>query len=230
MGFSEMSHAFISASFYVHLTEMFGQRGENAFVHATRHYAEQRGKRMAQRAIRDGMPLNFRTYQQYSEWRPTKEAIDSGVTNQVEVKSYLPDRHLHITVCPWHSKYKEMGVVHGGHVYCEHLDSSLCRGFNPELSYNVGETLHKGTHCTHILKDVSYDDRNSPIERDDANARDFEYHCAHCYYAFSEIVHSIFGAKGKSVACTVLEDFAKQYGEIMADAIVCYENTNFNVI
>ena len=40
MGFSEMMHAFIAARFYVRLKEGFGERGEAAFLHATRHYAE----------------------------------------------------------------------------------------------------------------------------------------------------------------------------------------------
>ena len=54
MGFNEKVHAFIAAKFYVYLTEAFGERGERAFIHGTQYYAEQRGRRMAQRAIRDG--------------------------------------------------------------------------------------------------------------------------------------------------------------------------------
>ena len=61
MGFNEKTHAFIAAKFYVHLTEHFGERGKAAFTHAVRYYAEQRGRRMAQRAIRDGQPLNYET-------------------------------------------------------------------------------------------------------------------------------------------------------------------------
>ena len=31
MGFTEMSHAFIAAKYYVYLNEMFGERGKEAF-------------------------------------------------------------------------------------------------------------------------------------------------------------------------------------------------------
>ena len=37
MGFSEMTHAFIVAKYYVYLTEAFGERGKEAFIHGTRY-------------------------------------------------------------------------------------------------------------------------------------------------------------------------------------------------
>ena len=52
--FNERVHAYIAARYYEQLTEKFGERGKKAFIHATQYYAEQRGRRMAQRAIRDG--------------------------------------------------------------------------------------------------------------------------------------------------------------------------------
>ena len=57
MEFNERVHAYIAAKYYVHLTEHFGERGKKAFLHATQYYALQRGRRMAQRAIRDGQRI-----------------------------------------------------------------------------------------------------------------------------------------------------------------------------
>ena len=54
MAFNEKVHAYIAAKYYAYLTQTFGERGRKAFVHATQYYAGQRGRRMAQRAIRDG--------------------------------------------------------------------------------------------------------------------------------------------------------------------------------
>ena len=81
MGFNEKVHAFIAAKYYVHLTEAFGERGKKAFVHATQYYAQQRGRRMAQRAIRDGKELTYETYCQYGEWVNTQEVMDMGCSN-----------------------------------------------------------------------------------------------------------------------------------------------------
>ena len=35
MGFTELSHAFIAAKYYVYLKEIFGDRGEAAFLRRT---------------------------------------------------------------------------------------------------------------------------------------------------------------------------------------------------
>ena len=91
MGFTELSHAFIAAKYYVYLKEIFGDRGEAAFLHATRYYGEQRGRRMAQRAIRDGKPLTYETYCQYGEWVNTEEVKAQGLGNQSETTSLSPD-------------------------------------------------------------------------------------------------------------------------------------------
>ena len=107
MGFTELSHAFIAAKYYVYLKEIFGDRGEAAFLHATRYYGEQRGRRMAQRAIRDGKPLTYETYCQYGEWVNTEEVKAQGLGNQSETTSLSPDFQIHIHVCPWHTQFKK---------------------------------------------------------------------------------------------------------------------------
>ena len=61
MEFSERTQVFIVASYYKHLTETFGERGKAAFLHWVKHYAMQRGSRMAQRAIRAGETLDYGT-------------------------------------------------------------------------------------------------------------------------------------------------------------------------
>ena len=95
MGFNEKVHAFIAAKFYVYLTEAFGERGERAFIHGTQYYAEQRGRRMAQRRrIRDGKELTYANYLEYGEWVNTQEIIDEGCANKSTIESWAPDyRH-----------------------------------------------------------------------------------------------------------------------------------------
>ena len=95
MGFNEKVHAFIAAKFYVYLTEAFGERGERAFIHGTQYYAEQRGRRMAQRAIRDGKELTYANYLEYGEWVNTQEIIDEGCANKSTIESWAPDYRIH---------------------------------------------------------------------------------------------------------------------------------------
>lgn len=57
MIWNEHHHAWIVSDYYRLLLEQFGAAGKRAFVQAAQTYGEQRGKRMAMRAIADGRPL-----------------------------------------------------------------------------------------------------------------------------------------------------------------------------
>ena len=228
MGFNEMVHAYIAAKFYVHLTDGFSERGKAAFLHATRYYAEQRGRRMAQRAIRDGQPLTFETYCRYGEWAGTEEVQAMGLHNQAKVESYSPDYEVHIFVCPWHEQFRRMGLPEAGELYCRDLDASICRGFNPEIDYKTLQSLHHHDHCVQVVRDANLSQNGMP-PKDPANMKPFEYHCAHSYWAYSEVTAAIFGAEGQALAAQVLREFADDYGKQMADAVAGYRDENFNV-
>ncbi|MBQ9048015.1 MAG: L-2-amino-thiazoline-4-carboxylic acid hydrolase [Solobacterium sp.] len=228
MGFNEKVHAYIAAKYYVYLTETFGERGKKAFIHATQYYAEQRGRRMAQRAIRDGRELDYGTYMEYGEWVNTEEIKAEGVANKSELKSFCPDYEINIHVCPWHTQFKEMGLVEAGHTYCEHLDNSICRGFNPYITYDVLQTLHKSPFCIHIIRNVNFKEGETHPKKPEY-LKNFEYHCAHSYWAYAEVTKAIFLAEGEAVAAKVLADLAKDYSQEMADTLMKYKDTNFNV-
>ncbi len=225
MAFNEKVHAYIAAKYYVHLTEHFGERGKAAFLHATRYYAEQRGRRMAQRAIRDGQPLTQETYNYYGEWVNTEEIKAEGCANKSAIGE---NGNMEIFVCPWHTQFKEMGLPEAGALYCLDLDSSISRGFNPALGYEVDQTLHKADRCIHRL--VSGDiTAGASRGKNPESLRSFEYHCAHSYYAYKEVTEAIFLAEGVQVSAQVLKDFENDYGTEMAETISRYRNTNFNV-
>ena len=225
MGFNEKVHAYIAAKYYVYLTQAFGDRGRETFVHATRNYAMQRGRRMAQRAIRDGQPLTQATYNHYGEWVPTKEMMAAGQSNQ---SAAMPDGSLHITRCPWHAQFVEMGLREAGMAYCRVLDSAISQGFNPELGYVVEQTLHTHDCCIHRLTSGPI---NEGVERgkNPAGLRDFAYHCAHSYWSYREVSIAIFGRDGQDASRRVLEDFSRDYGQDMTDVLLSYETVNFNV-
>ncbi len=228
MEFNEKIHAYIAARYYEELVGAFGDRGKKAFVHGTQYYAEQRGRRMAQRAIRDGRELDFRTYQEYGEWVNTEYTKEHECSNQSTIESWSPDLELKITRCPWHTQFKEMGLVEAGHTYCEHLDNSICRGFNPYITYDVIQTLHKSPYCTHIIRNVNFEEGEKHPKKPEY-LKDFEYHCAHSFFAYAEVTRAIFGAQGEKIVSNVLESIAKDYSQDMADTLMKYKDTNFNV-
>ena len=91
MPFNEKVHAFIPAKFYVYLSEAFGERGIKTFIHATQYYAGQRGRRMAQKALRDGRELTYETYMEYGEWVSTPELVEA---NQASLATTAGQQHL----------------------------------------------------------------------------------------------------------------------------------------
>jgi hypothetical protein len=96
MVFTEMTHGFILAKFYVHLNESFGEAGVRTFIHATHYYGSGRGRRMAQRALRDGKELNYEAYMEYGEWAPTPEAVEHGCATAFTVEAISPDFLVHV--------------------------------------------------------------------------------------------------------------------------------------
>lgn len=229
MRFNEKVQAFIVGTYYVEMTKRFADRGKAAFIHATQYYAGQRGRRMAQRAIRDGKELDWYTYNCYGEWQNTEEIIEEGCPVTIEMQGVTPDAVMHVTKCPWNEQFKEMGLAEtAGATYCAHLDIAIARGFNPYLVYEVDQTLNLSDHCVHRLKDSGFEGK-PPVVRDPANMRDFEYHCAHTYWAYRHICEAVFKEQGKTVAGAVLQAVCMKYGRDAKDKIFAYKDTDFNV-
>ena len=203
MGFSEMSHAFIVARFYIHLKKTFGEKGIKTFVHATQYYAGQRGRRMAQRALHDGEELTYDTYMRYGEWESSCESIEKGYSNLVVVDSLAPDYVIRITRCPWHIQFKKMELIEAGNVYCSHLDSAICRGFNPYLTYTVEQTLHEHDCCIQKMVDANFKEKPNVVKKKES-MRSFEYHCAHVFWSYNEVIGSVLGELGEEVNLTRL--------------------------
>ena len=225
MGFNEKVHAYIAAKYYAYLTAYFGERGKKAFLHATQYYASQRGRRMAQRAIRDGQELTQETYNYYGEWVNTEEVKKEGCANRIEPGE---NGSMRVLSCPWYTQFQEMGLPEAGALYCSDLDSSISRGFNPRLGYQMVQTLYTAPCC---IQRISTGDILAGAGRgkNPESLRDFEYHCAHSFWSYKEVTEAIFGEEGKAAAGKVLEDLTADYGKEMADRLLGYENVNFNV-
>ncbi|MBR3034839.1 MAG: L-2-amino-thiazoline-4-carboxylic acid hydrolase [Firmicutes bacterium] len=239
MGFNEKLHAYIAARFYVRLTHTFGEKGKAAFIYATQYYAEQRGRRMAMRAIQDGQPLTYETYRAYGEWESTKDMQEEGCANRSETVSTDPVYEFHVTVCPWHEEFKTLGLEEAGLVYCAHLDNSIARGFNPYLVYEVPQTLHDCPFCVQKVSNLqglapgqtaqgAFDPAKARPEAD--RRRGFTYHCAHSYWSYARCAARIFGRAGRQLADEVLEDISGEWGASYSNFLLKYKADDFEMI
>lgn len=219
MDFQGKHQAFIAANFNLRLKEEYGkEHGNEIFVHIAHLYAEERGHRMAQRALRDGRKLDAHSYEQYRE-------LLAGHT--IDFASMCPDFIMHVIKCEWADTYEELGLEEEGFLYCSEVDTSLNRGFNPAMPYEMTPRA-EGFRCVHHIENANFVPGTdlSPIP---GTANTLEYHCGNMYWDFTKTIEAICGAKGVKIAAKVLADFEEKYGTEMADRIVLYRNLDYTV-
>lgn len=227
MNYTELHHAFLSAAYYRELRSSALPRWSEAFRMATQLYAQQRGSRMAKRALRDGQALDFAAYRAYSEWRGSDPA-ELGMTTRVETSADGPDQRSRIYNCAWSARYKEMGLEDGGVAYCDDLDRSIARGFNPDLRYEVAQTQYHGCECcVHIQRDARLDRHVEPLLD---GVKPFEYHCAHLYHSYRRTLCDIYARAGAELSHRVIESFADRYGYMPAYTLLTYSDFDFDRI
>ena len=227
--FTEKHHAYLVGKFYQELMKECPDRAEAIFVMCTQRYAQQRGSRMAQRAIRDGRVLNFTTYREYGEWKNTETVKKEGCANSGEVGAWAPDHIEKVYMCPWAAQFKEMGLTKCGTLYCQYVDKSIVMGFNPDMVYEVPQSMHESGYCLQISRGANFEE-NQEFHKHTEYQKTFDYHCGHCYKTFKEIVSAILGTEGEAISVKVLEAFAKDYGKEVADVLLSFKNTDFNLI
>lgn len=227
MGFSEKTQVFLIAAWYKELETAFGERGRRTFVLAVKHYARQRGERMAQRAVRDGRELNYAAYSAYCEWAPSEETLASGVTCGVRVCSTAPDYVFEVYPCVWFNAFAELNAREAGQLYCRHLDKAIARAFNSSLQFYTVETQHYADRCVFCVRDAGFGP-DTAVQRSPENVRGFDYHCAHTFYAFADTAAGVFGPEGEALAGRVLEAFGAEYGEEMRRQLEAFASENFD--
>lgn len=198
---NEKVHGYLIALFYKNLKLAYGQQGIDCFVKATQHFAEQRGKRMAMAALRDGYPLDYNAYMAYSELSPV-------IGNTVDVEQSNKDVIFNIRACPWHDIFEEMGLLDCGMVYCKEIDKGLVRGFNPALEFSLNSVLHNSPCCTMVFKEAL---GGKPIENNVSVKKDWGYHCGHIYKVYSNYALTVF-PDGAKVINQVDCQFSEQFG------------------
>ena len=217
--FNEKVHAFLIGSFYREMKADQGPAGVECFIKAVQKTAEQRGHRMALRAMRDEMPLDYNTYMAYGE-------IYATIPGKTEMAGEYPDAETRVYSCAWHDTFWEMNLAECGLVYCKEIDRGIVRGFNPELLFEQKSVLHNAPCCRLVFKNAALD--NSVPVSGDAK-KDWDYHCGHYYKTFGEYVRTVF-TDGEEIIKNVDEKFAERYGENYLDVLHGYLETDFNLI
>ncbi|MBR4906984.1 MAG: L-2-amino-thiazoline-4-carboxylic acid hydrolase [Clostridia bacterium] len=226
---NEFHHAFLSARCFARLKDSGVGNYEEIFLFALRTYGSQRGRRMAQRALRDGRPLDFASYRYYSEWSFTQDFLADAGTFFRETERG-ENYFYEVYDCPWNRVYQQLGLPDGALLYCRDLDRAIAHGFNPDLRYEVERFEDAPLLCRQMQFDAHLEcDRDYPAP-DPANKRDFTYHCGHVLAVFRRVLRNCLGTTGDEITAAVLSDFSERFGKAAVDCLLTAAEADFDVI
>lgn len=229
--FSEHHHAILFGLIAREIFERMGKgAGDRALRAAVRRYGEQRGRRMALRALAHGDELGMTNFLAYGEWRS-----GTGLgQNEISVEG----AHIHMVVprCPWALTWMEEDLSTYGRLYCQEIDQALMRGFNPDLIIDVNKTqTNDGEPCDFLyhqaalllLDTLTYIQEKS-TELASRTVMPWEYHCGHLYKTLGEVATDKLGDAGWEAVRAALDEFAARFGNGAAQVVLNYQKTDFD--
>jgi hypothetical protein len=236
---NETHHAFLVLAFY---KALLGDQNRNlpveegpsalgVFIKAAQTYGEQRGQRMALRALRDGVPaLNIAAYLAYGEWEGANpEAFDVTMSAERGVLSEMVRR------CPWADTWRRHGFLEVGTIYCPEIDGAILRGFNSKLTLETVSNIAGSGVCRFCFYDsgiAGTDTLFQQVNELKARAkgpvkRDFTYHCGHIWAVFCAVISDVLQDKAQAVIARAAEAVRKEYGDETLNVIRSYEGSDF---
>ena len=174
------------------------KRGAQVLHRAVWRYGQERGRRMAQRAMAAGQPLDWVTYMAYGEWRAPEGWQRS------ETLATAPDLVRQVTLCPWHQAWLDHDLLPYGRHYCLTIDAAIAAGFNPYLRLVVDGTLAEGAEaCTFIFQEANLTPKQQArldalrASLGDSAVRPWDYHLAHLAQTMGEVLVDELGEVGR---------------------------------
>jgi hypothetical protein len=134
----------IFATLAKEVIERFGDEGREAVLAAVRKFGEERGRRMAERAVSEGRENDFAGYLIFSD-------LDTSYHQMVPE---IAEGALKVTIsyCPFAAACQEWGLEEYGKYFCREIDAAIMRGYNPERYETVCErNLTEGAETCVII-------------------------------------------------------------------------------
>jgi hypothetical protein len=231
--FNEIHHALLFAWIAKAIVERIGdQRGETIIRKTVRQYGEERGRRMALRALANKHTLSMANYIGYSEYRISPGEIDMKIIER------SPHARMRVFKCPWHKAWKENGLQSLGCLYCLEIDQALVRGFNPGLQLEVNATLTTGSaQCDFVYHDANLTIPNylllgyrRAVSPGLKAVMSWDYHVGHLFTTFEKIAVEDLGQVGQRALEAGLGEFSERYGEQAMGKVVTSRSKNYNSV
>jgi len=133
--FAMFSHLFCTIAEEV--INNFGDEGKKAIANAVKKFGAERGRRIANLVKSLGKELTLKNFFIYSD-------LNTSETTKYKVK--IIDGNLEITIrdCVFCNGCKEWDKLEYGKIYCEYIDESILKAYNPSLNFEITSILTKG--------------------------------------------------------------------------------------
>lgn len=207
------------------------REGESILEKAVIQYGHERGGRMRQRAITDGLPLNMSTYLLYREY-----PVDPAEFGGPEVHEPNGDFHSTPTKCPWSTKWKELGLTQYCGVYCRHVDRALAEGFDPSCVIDSMANLTEGApHCDLYFRGVNIARPEVQVKmhawggriKNSAALKNWDYQLAHTYVSLENSLKAALPGEVGEIMKKALECFEGEYGAGSSEEFMALTGLDF---
>ena len=214
-------HATLFALLSRQAITLAGEAGKEAILKGMTKYGNERGARMAKRALANGEELTTMTNQAYGEWKP-------DYAGQMEFGTVCtePTLQTYIAKCAWCDAWKKHDLLEYGKYYCVNVDNAVYQGFRADFV------------CTPMTTSLSWGgercvfDWGHPLSAEEAAAlpekkkelgtscmRDFDFHTAHLLYTVGNTLKAELGKTGEDAVEKAVQEFISLFGQEYYDAL-----------
>ena len=214
-------HAILFALLSRQAITLAGEAGKEAILKGMTAYGNERGARMAKRALANGEELTTMTNQAYGEWKPDYVGQMDFGTVRTE-----PTLQTYIAKCAWCDAWKKHDLLEYGKYYCVNVDNAVYQCFRSDFV------------CTPITTSLSWGgercefDWGHPLTAEEAVAlpekkkelgtscmRDFDFHTAHLLYTVGNTLKAELGETGATAVENAIGEFIALFGQEYYDAL-----------
>lgn len=214
-------HATLFALLSKHAITLAGEAGKESILRGMTKYGNERGARMAARALANGDELTTMTNQAYGEWKPDYQGQMDFGTIHTE-----PTLQTYIAKCAWCDAWKKHDLLDYGKYYCVNVDNAVYQGFRSDFL------------CTPTTTSLSWGgercefDWGHPLTAEEVTMlaekkkelgtscmRDFNFHTAHLLYTISNVLKEDLGETGELAVQKGIEEFIEKFGQEYYDVL-----------
>ena len=135
-----------------------------------------------------------------------------------------------ITRCPWCTVWREESLTEWGRLYCREIDSSIVRGFNPELALDVEGTMSNGSpSCVFIFHGAGNMLKiawRKAVRPGRGALRPWDFHVGHLFATMESVFVQKLGEEGARAAKAGAAEFGRRFGEAALQRLCALKNSN----